>query len=132
MKATSGLTLLEETEGTGPPASKGDLLVYNFRLFLNKGEEVEVNEVQDRDKWPLEMLSEVDGKLLINYHCALGKRDAITAIEYSLYGMRAGGYRKVKASPHLAFREEGIPGKVPANAVLVFCIWLRQLTIHGT
>ena len=65
------------------------------------------------------MLSEVDGKLLINYHCALGKRDAITAIEYSLYGMKAGGYRKVKSSPHLAFREEGIPGKVPANAVLM-------------
>jgi hypothetical protein len=101
-------------------------------MYLNKGEEVEVNNVQDRDKWPLKMLSEVDGKLLINYHCALGKRDAITAIEYSLYGMKVGGYRKVEASPHLAFREEGIPGKVPAKAILVFCIWLRKLTSHAT
>ena len=131
MKRTPGLTLLEETEGIGPAASKGDLVVYNFRVFLNKGDEVEVNEVQDRDKWPLKMLSEVDGKMLINYHCALGKRDSITAIEYSLYGMKAGGYRKVKSSPHLAFRAEGIAGKIPANAVVVFCIWLRQLTSHS-
>ena len=77
------------------------------------------------------MLSDVDGQLLINYTCTLGKRQAVAAIEYSLYGMKVGGYRKVKASPHLAYREQGIPGKVPANAILVFSIWLRQLA-HGT
>jgi len=127
MKETSGLTLLEETEGAGLAASKGDRLVYNFRLFLNKGEEVPVNEVKEKEKWPAQMFSEIDGQLFINYTCTLGKREATTAIEYALYGMKAGGYRKVKASPHLAYREQGIPGKVPANAVLTFKIWLRQV-----
>jgi len=127
MKETSGLTLLEESEGLGPSASKGDLLVYNFRLFLNKGEEIPVNDISDESKWPSSLMAEIDGHIFVNYSCRLGKREAITAIEYSLYGMRVGGYRKVKASPHLAYRDQGIPGKVPGNAVVVFKIWLRKL-----
>jgi len=27
--------------------------------------------------------------------------------------MKEGGYRKVKAKPHLAYREAGVPGVVP-------------------
>ena len=131
MKETSGLTLLEESEGLGPAASKGDRLVYNFRLFLNKGEEIPVNEVPEKKTWPSELLSEIDDHVFINYSCTLGKREAIAAVEYSLYGMKVGGYRKIKASPHLAYREEGVPGKIPGNAVLVLKIWLRQLN-NGT
>jgi hypothetical protein len=128
MKETSGLTLLEEIEGSGVGAAKGDRVVHNFRAFLSKGDEVPVNDVSDREKWPPEMLSEMDGQILINYSGVLGRRQAIAAIEHSLYGMKVGGYRKVKASPHLAYREQGVPGKIPANAVLVLKIWLRQLS----
>ncbi len=128
MKDISGLTFLEEIEGVGEAASKGDRAVYNLRAFLNKGEEVSFNEVIERENWPPEMLSEMDGQILINHTSVLGKRQAIAAIEYSLFGMKVGGYRKVKASPHLAYREQGIPGKIPANAILILEIWLRQLS----
>jgi FKBP-type peptidyl-prolyl cis-trans isomerase len=127
MKEISGLTLLEETEGSGDAASKGDSVVFHFRAFLNKGEEVAMNEVADREQWPPEMFSEVEGRTFINHSIVLGKRRAIAAIEHSLNGMKVGGYRKVKASPHLAYREQGVPGKIPPNAVLVLDIWLRQL-----
>jgi len=40
MKRMSGLKLLEEREGAGMPARKGDRIVYNFRIFLNQGGEV--------------------------------------------------------------------------------------------
>lgn len=127
MKETSGLTLLEEVEGSGVAASKGDRVVYNFRAFLNKGEEVMVNDVEEREKWPAEMFSVVDGQTFINYTSELGKRQAIAGVEHSLFGMKVGGYRKVKVSPHLAYREKGIPGKVPGNAVLILEIWLREI-----
>jgi FKBP-type peptidyl-prolyl cis-trans isomerase len=41
--------------------------------------------------------------------------------------MKAGGYRKVRVSPHLAYREKGIAGLIPENAVLVIEIWLREI-----
>ena len=64
---------------------------------------------------------------MVNWSCRIGRRDAIAAIKYSLVGMKVGGYRKIKASPHLAYRDEGVPDKVPANAVIIFEIWLRKL-----
>ena len=39
MERLSGLKLLEEKEGEGMPAGKGDRVMFNMRLFLNKGEE---------------------------------------------------------------------------------------------
>ena len=46
MKRLSGLKLLEEREGEGREAQKGDRVVYNCRLFLNKGDEVPLNAKQ--------------------------------------------------------------------------------------
>jgi FKBP-type peptidyl-prolyl cis-trans isomerase len=40
--------------------------------------------------------------------------------------MNVGGYRKVRISPHLAYRDKGIPGLIPPNAVLICEIWLRD------
>jgi hypothetical protein len=48
MKRLSGLKLLKEREGEGTPTNTGDRVVFNMRLFLNKGEEVPLNERQGR------------------------------------------------------------------------------------
>lgn len=55
----------------------------------------------------------------------LGSRQTIAGVEHALMGMKAGGYRKVRISPHLAYRETGIPDLIPPDAVLVVEIWLR-------
>ncbi|HKO31768.1 MAG TPA: FKBP-type peptidyl-prolyl cis-trans isomerase, partial [Nitrospiraceae bacterium] len=57
----------------------------------------------------------------------LGRRQAIAGIEHALMGMKVGGYRKVRISPHLAYRDKGIPELIPSNAVLVVEIWLRAI-----
>jgi peptidylprolyl isomerase len=101
-----GLKLLQEVDGTGRSAEKGDRVTYNLRIFLHRGDEVPLNEVVDRT-------------------IILGKRQVIAAVEYSLAGMREGGYRKVRASPHLAYGKQGVPGLIPENAVLILEIWLR-------
>jgi FKBP-type peptidyl-prolyl cis-trans isomerase len=121
-----GIKLLAEHEGTGEPAKKNDRVVYNLRMFLNRGGEVPLNERQ-AEYLPAEMMRIVEGTRLIDHRTVLGSREAIAGVEYSLMGIKKDGYRKVRLSPHLAFRDKGLPGLVPANAVLIVELWLRDL-----
>jgi FKBP-type peptidyl-prolyl cis-trans isomerase len=126
MKLTSGLELVADVPGEGEPAKKGDRVVYNLRMFLNRGEEVLLNESQ-ASILPPEAVRIVDGRPLVDHTVILGRRETIAGVEKSLSGMRRGGYRKVRAGPHLCYRERGLPGLIPANAVLEIELWVRQV-----
>jgi FKBP-type peptidyl-prolyl cis-trans isomerase (trigger factor) len=128
MKRLSGLKLLEEREGNSLPAQKGDRVMFNMRLFLNKGDEVPLNETQ-ATHLPKEMIRVVDGVTLIDRAIVLGRREAMAGVEHTLTGMKVGGYRKVRISPHLAYRDKGIPGLIPPDAVLIVELWLRQISL---
>ena len=71
MKRLSGLKLLEEREGKGTPANKGDRVMFNMRLFLNKGDEVPLNETQAKHL-PKEMIRVVDGSTFDRSHDRTG------------------------------------------------------------
>jgi FKBP-type peptidyl-prolyl cis-trans isomerase (trigger factor) len=130
VKRLSGLKLLEEREGEGMLANKGDRVLFNMRLFLNKGDEVPLNKTQAQH-FPKEMIRIVDGEPLIDHTIVLGRREAIAGVECALMGMKVGGYRKVRISPHLAYRDKGIPDLIPPDAVLICEIWLRDIvTAH--
>lgn len=129
MKRLSGLTLLEERDGEGQPVQKGDRVVYNARIFLNQGDEVPLNAIQTKQV-PKEMIRVVDGVTLIDRMIVLGQRQAIAGIEHALLDMKAGGYRKVRISPHLAYRDKGILDLIPADAVLMVEIWLREIVVR--
>ena len=126
MKRISGLKLLDEREGDGPSAQKGDRVMFHMRLFLNKGDEIPLNETQAKDL-PKEMIRVMDGMTFIDRTIVLGRREAIAGVEHTLMGMKAGGYRKVRVSPHLAYRDKGIPDLIPPDAVLICEIWLREI-----
>ena len=126
MKRLSGLKLLEEREGAGTPAKKGDRVVYNTRIFLNQGDEVPLNDLQAK-QLPKEMVRVENGVTLIDHTIVLGRRQAIAGIEQPLMGMKVGGYRKVRVSPHVAYRDKGIPDLIPPDAVLICEIWLRDI-----
>jgi FKBP-type peptidyl-prolyl cis-trans isomerase (trigger factor) len=126
MKLKRGIKLLEEGEGTGEPTRKGDRVVYNLKMFLNQGDEIPLNERQ-AEHLPAEMMRIVNGTRLVDHRTTLGSREAIAGVEYSLIGMKKGGYRKVRVSPHLAFRDKGLSDLVPGNAVLVVELWLRDV-----
>jgi FKBP-type peptidyl-prolyl cis-trans isomerase (trigger factor) len=125
MNRLSGLKMLEEREGEGRQAQKGDRVVYNSRLFMNKGDEVPLNETQAKHL-PKEMIRVVDGVTLIDRTVVLGRREVMAGVEHALIGMKVGGYRKVRISPHLAYRDKGIHDLIPPNAVLICEIWLRD------
>ena len=126
MKRLSGLKLLEERAGEGVPANRGDRVLFTMRLFQNKGDEVLLNKTQ-AEHLPKEMIRVVDGVTLIDRTIELGRREAMAGVEHTVKGMKIGGYRKVRISPHLAYRDKGIPDLIPPDAVLICEIWLRDI-----
>ena len=126
MKRLSGLKLLEEREGEGVPANKGDRVVYNSRIYLTKGDEVLLNAKQV-EHLPKDMIRVEGGVIFVNHKTLLGSRQTMAGVEHALMGMKVGGYRKVRISPHLAYRDKGIPGLIPPDAVLICEIWLRDI-----
>ena len=96
MKRLSGLKLLEEREGAGTPANKGDRVLFNMRLFLNKGDEVPLNETQ-ATHLPKEMIRAVDGVILIDRTIVLGRRETMAGVEHALMGMKS---RRLSESAH--------------------------------
>lgn len=126
MKRISGLKLLEEREGAGTPAKKGGRVVYNTRIFLNQGEEALCNDLHAK-KLPKEMVRVEGGVSVIDHRIVLGQRQTIAGVEHALVGMKVGGYRKVRVSPHLAYRDKGIPGLIPPDAALIVELWLRGI-----
>src|SRR5712691_2033167 len=107
---TSGIKIVAESEGTGARAAKGDVVAFECAAFLNKGSEVHPRRAES---------------------ARLGGRRLIAGVEAALVGMREGGYRKVRISPHLAYRATGVEGKVPPNAVLIYELWLRSVQRRG-
>lgn len=126
MKFKKGIELLQEDEGSGDPAKKGDKVIYNLQIHLNKGEEVPINERQ-AEFLPPNMLRTENSRRWVDHETILGRRKVIAGIEYSLVGMKPGGYRKVRLSPHLAYRDKGLTDLIPPNAVLVVELWLREI-----
>ena len=43
----------------------------------------------------------------------------VAGLSRGVIGMRVGGVRRLRVSPHLGYGDQAVPG-VPANAVLVF------------
>ena len=126
-RIAKGIRLLRETGGIGPEAVEGSVVVYNARFFLRRGDEVTADAdivAGARDHLTTRL---VDGVELIDHETELGKRRPIPGVEKSLLGMRAGGFREVLVSPHLAYGEKGVPGRIPANAMLRIMLWLRDV-----
>lgn len=102
----SGIKIMAETEGTGSRAEKGDVVAFECAAHLNRGSEVHGRRAE---------------------RTRLGARQLIPGVEAALVGMREGGYRKVRISPHLAYRGTGVEGRVPKNAVLIYELWLTAI-----
>lgn len=81
---------------------------------------------------PGEMMRVHEGKSLIDRTVTLGRREVIVGLERALIGMKVGGYRKVRISPHLAYRDQGLADLIPPRAVLIAEIWLRAVLEAST
>jgi FKBP-type peptidyl-prolyl cis-trans isomerase len=105
-KPLHGLEIEETRVGTGAIAHRGDRVTMWYSWFLNRDDAFQTD---------------------VTTTLTLGERHVIAGLERGLEGMRIGGIRKLRVSPHLAYRDTGVPGVVPPNAVLMFEIELLSI-----
>ena len=122
-----GIELIEDIAGRGAKAEMGCQIVYNARFFLRRGDEV-TNDPRSialyRDQLNIRQIGGVE---LIDHTTILGKRQPIACVEKSLYGMQAGGFREILASPQLCYGKNGIDGIIPPNAMLRVQLWVQDV-----
>jgi len=97
---TKGIEVRDLTIGIGDEAVLGKAVVVNVRMFLNHGTEV---------------FTSLCGSKIRIY---LKRQWCIDGLMRGIEGMRVGGARSIVVSPHLAYGAQGVPGKVPPNALL--------------
>lgn len=111
----SGITLLEDRPGDGAAIERGRIYRIRLKMWLNKGEPI-------RWERPWGMIDrarlEDEGATAIT-DLRVDREQLFPGLFQGIDGMRIGGRRKLRISPHLASGERGIPGRVPANAVIV-------------
>jgi hypothetical protein len=118
----SGLTLLEDVPGTGPPVRRQQQYRIRLRLWLNRGEPV---------RWPSpwgpvdEARLEDEGQTLIT-EVRVNRGQLASGLFYGMDGMRVGGTRRLQIAPHLGYADRGVPGVIPPNAALT-----AEITILG-
>jgi FKBP-type peptidyl-prolyl cis-trans isomerase len=94
----SGIKIVSDTPGTGEEIKKGDKVRVRYDIQLNRGDYLA------RDQELVFML---------------GDRELVAGFRYGCEGMRVGGTRKFRASPHLCYRDQEL-ARIPKNAVLIF------------
>ena len=111
----SGLTLLTDIPGTGEPVLRQHNYLVRLRLWLHRGEPI-------RWQMPCGPVGvgrlEDEGATLIT-EMRISRGTLMNGLFYGVDGMRVGGTRRLEIAPHLAYGEEGVPGMIPANAVII-------------
>jgi FKBP-type peptidyl-prolyl cis-trans isomerase len=105
MRIASGIRGEDVKIGEGAVAERGRVATIRFECRLNGGEAV--------------------GRGTSTFR--IGKREVIAGLQRGVIGMRVGGMRNLRVSPHLAYRQEAAAG-IPPNAVLDFEIELLALS----
>jgi len=86
MNIRPGIKLLEERKGSGRAAEKGCHATITSAPTYSRATRFQSNRRDTTVPWPKEMLASDDKGELINFVCAIGKRDAFAAVEYALIG----------------------------------------------
>jgi hypothetical protein len=110
----SGIKLLADTPGTGAEIGRQRIYLMRLRMWLNRGDPVKWNAPSgfiDRARL------EDDGETLVA-DLRIDRENLINGLFYGMQGMRIGGTRRLRISPHLAYGKRGVPGVIPADAVL--------------
>jgi FKBP-type peptidyl-prolyl cis-trans isomerase FkpA len=115
-RSISGLKIEELTVGTGPEAVKGKTVTIQAIGRLNKGDMFCSTHLYGQP-WKFKA----------------GGHKAIAGLSKGVLGMRVGGKRRIRVSPHLGYRDQSIPANglfqlpIPPNSVLVFEIELLSV-----
>jgi hypothetical protein len=109
-----GVDLLEDVPGLGARVEKKVFYDFRLRMWLSRGDPI---------RWSLpwglcdRARIEDDGATLFT-SLRVDREFMFAGLFYGVEGMRVGGTRRIRVAPHLGYREAGVPGVVPPNALL--------------
>jgi FKBP-type peptidyl-prolyl cis-trans isomerase len=115
LKQKKGIKIRDLSIGAGRVAEPGSFAVIKYQGFLNRGEKIASSDDQPG----------------YEYRFEVGRRDPTAMLETSVIGMREGGTRETRVSPHLAYREGTGDGRIPPNAVIRWVIELLRVEDAG-
>jgi hypothetical protein len=118
----AGIKILEDIVGTGPEIQRHQFYRMSLRIWLNQGEPV----IWTKPFGLLDHSHVSDDGQTLTAHYRIDREFLFGGLYYGVEGMRIGGKRVLKISPHLAYRDKGVEGMIPPNAVLKV-----EVFIHG-
>ena len=122
-----GIRLLEDNPGTGPEIQRQHIYQIRLKLWLNRGEPV-------RWERPWGMIDrarlEDEGETLVT-DLRIDRENLFAGLFQGMQGMRIGGTRKLKISPHLAYGARGLPGVIPEDAMIVAEVSVMEQRLPG-
>jgi hypothetical protein len=114
-KMKPGVDVLEDVPGDGELVQRHVYYDVRLRIWLSRGDPVRwprpwglVNQARIEDEG-----ATLFTRLRVDRECMFA------GLLYGVEGMRVGGTRKLRVAPHLAYREAGVPGTIPPNALLI-------------
>lgn len=108
-----GVEVLADVPGGGVPVARHNWYQLRLKMWLRKGDPVRWSTTWGT--FPAQL--EDNGETLVT-HVRLDREQLVAGLFYGCEGMRVGGKRTVRIAPHLAFKEQGVPGVIPPNALL--------------
>lgn len=109
----TGIEIIEDVPGYGAPVARHNWYKIRLKIWLHRGEPVRWERVWGAS--PAELND--NGETLVT-HVRIDREQLIAGLFYGCEGMHVGGRRILRIAPHLAYREQGVPGIIPANALL--------------
>ena len=111
----SGLTVLLDIPGSGDVVRRQHNYGISLRMWLHKGEPV---------RWlrpwgPVGVAKLEDDGTTLFTEVRIDRRSLVAGLFYGVEGMRIGGTRRLEIAPHLAYGDRGVPGVIPAHALLI-------------
>ncbi|HVX95693.1 MAG TPA: FKBP-type peptidyl-prolyl cis-trans isomerase [Polyangia bacterium] len=115
-----GVELIDDAAGLGARVEKKVFYDFRLRMWLSRGEPVRWSK-----PWGLcdRARIEDDGTTLFA-SLRVDREYMFAGLFYGVEGMRVGGTRRIRVAPHLGYREVGVPGVVPPNALLTVEVYV--------